>query len=179
MNSGCLFLFYTISQNFVFKRSIWIKPDDHTDQNSRQRFTFLINLTYFSSLRSNESWFPMPIFNFFASILRSSTNQKSLYNLFQMKKGIVDPLSLLREYVSGKKPIKLSGESLVFGNVKLPLKTETGIFMQLFLTNSLESQENRHEILSWRLVALFRLPYHPRKFSQLEISSWSGKSWAQ
>lgn len=38
----------------------------------------------------------------------------------------VDPLSLLREYTTGNKPIKQSEDNLYFGSAKLPINTPTG-----------------------------------------------------
>ena len=38
----------------------------------------------------------------------------------------VDPLSLLREYVSNNKPIKQADDNLYFGQTKLSINTPTG-----------------------------------------------------
>ena len=47
-----------------------------------------------------------------------------------MKKGIsVDPITILREYITEKKVIKLTDTTLNFGSTKLPLNTKTGILM--------------------------------------------------
>ena len=51
----------------------------------------------------------------------------------------VDPLSLLREYISNNKPIKQADENLYFGQTKLPINTPTGFLkgFEAFLMLSL------------------------------------------
>jgi hypothetical protein len=41
---------------------------------------------------------------------------------------IVDPITILREYITEKKAIKLVENTLSFGSTKLPLDTRTGTF---------------------------------------------------
>ncbi len=48
------------------------------------------------------------------------------------KKSQVEPLTLLREFFSEKKLIKLQDQSLIFKDHKLSLNTPTGKFYALF-----------------------------------------------
>jgi len=67
----------------------------------------------------------------------------------------VDPISLLREYITGNKPIKHSEDTLIFGSTKLPLSTPTGSKYQTkHENNSLESQDHRKTIYLRRSLAL-------------------------